>query len=188
MTPKELIDVPEEIKTDRLLLRAPRPGLGDAIYESVTASLNELKPWMDWAHEPLSPQGAEIRARRALARFLTRDGFRYDIFLSETGAYIGATGLHRIDWQIRCFDIGYWIDSRHTERGYATEAAKAMADLAFNELGARRVQIRVDSLNLASAAIPPKIGFQLDAVLRNAMPTHDDASTGRDMLMFSLTR
>lgn len=183
----ELYEIPEEIETDRLTLCAPRPGAGAAVYESVAASLEELKPWMPWVHEPLSIEIAEAELRRAQARFVTREDLRYNIFLRDGQTYIGGTGLHRIDWTLRRFEIGYWIDSRHTGRGYATEAAKAMADLALNTLSARRVEIRVDALNAQSAAIPPKLGFKLDGRLKNALPAHDGSNEIRDMLLFSLT-
>jgi RimJ/RimL family protein N-acetyltransferase len=51
-------------------------------------------------------------------------------------------------------------------QGYATEAAAAMVDLAFNGLGAHRVYARIDARNLASVRLAKRLGLRREAHLR----------------------
>lgn len=161
-----LIDFPSEFETERLLIRMPKPGDGKAVYESKEASINELLPWMPWAHVEDREEDAEIRIREAYVKFLTREDLRLLVFHKDTGELIANSGLHRIDWDVRKFEIGYWIDSRHSGKGYMTEAVQAIADFAFTELHANRVEIRCDVKNVKSRAVAERIGFELEGILR----------------------
>jgi RimJ/RimL family protein N-acetyltransferase len=79
---------------------------------------------------------------------------------------LGGTGLHRIDWSLRRFEIGYWRKTGCGGRGVVTEATRAMARLAFDALGARRVELRMDDNNERSWKVAERAGFTLEALLR----------------------
>ena len=57
------------------------------------------------------------------------------------------------------FEIGYWVHRAYTRRGLATAATAALVEQAFGLPGVDRVEIVHDELNVASAAIPRKLGF-----------------------------
>jgi RimJ/RimL family protein N-acetyltransferase len=162
-----LREFPEEFTTERLLIRKPLPGDGKAVYEAIQASLNELKPWMPWAHMNQTEQDVEANIRDSIAKFITREDLRLHLLDKVTGEFIGSSGLHRINWAVPKFEIGYWIDTRHSGRGYITESTEAITNFAFNELQAKRVEIRCDSTNIRSRAIPEKLGFTLEGILKN---------------------
>ncbi|MCM3764274.1 GNAT family N-acetyltransferase [Neobacillus niacini] len=162
-----LKEFPEEIATERLIIRKPMPGDGKAVYQAMQASMAELKPWMPWADREQTVDDVEANMREAHAKFLTREDLRLHIFNKETGEFIGSSGLHRINWDIPKFEIGYWIDTRHQRKGYITEATEAITNFAFTELNAKRVEIRCDSKNNRSKAVPERLGFQLEGILKN---------------------
>ncbi len=58
-------------------------------------------------------------------------------------------------------EIGYWLDRQATGQGYATEAARALFDLARRVPGIAQVEIHCDPRNLPSAAVPRRLGFRL---------------------------
>ena len=89
------------------------------------------------------------------------------LFLKGTGTLVGSSGLHRIDWEVPKFEIGYWCRTGFTGRGYVTEAVRGISAFAFDVLGARRVEIRCDSRNLPSARGAERAGFRLEGELRN---------------------
>lgn len=162
-----LLDFPTEFTTDRLLIRMPMPGDGKQMYEAINASITDLKPWLPFAHMNQTEEDVEVNIREAHLKFLKREDLRLLVFLKETGKLIASSGLHRIDWEIPKFEIGYWLDSRYTGKGYMTEAVQGITDFAANELKARRIEIRCDTRNVKSAAIPERLGFTLEGVLRN---------------------
>ena len=166
-----LIDVPERIETERLVLRVPRAGDGATVNAAVAASIAELGPWLPWAGTLPSVEESEVHCRRQLGKFILREDFVLLMFERDAGgggegALVGGTGLHRIDWALRRFEIGYWRRSGCEGRGYVTEAVRAVARMAFDSLAARRVEIRMDDRNERSWKVAERAGFTLEALLR----------------------
>ena len=165
-----LIDVPERLETPRLLLLMPRAGMGPALNRTVLEAQESLKPWMPWAHETPSVEQSEAIVRRMQAQFLKREHLAFYVHErgpdGSVGALIGGAGLHTLDWKIRRFEIGYWLSPSRGGRGLASEAAIALTRLGFERLRARRMEIRVDSRNIASRKVAERLGFALEGVLR----------------------
>lgn len=182
-----LIDFPSEFYSERLLIRMPMPGDGRVVYEAIEASLKELKPFMPFAHIEQTADDIEENIREAHAKFLTREDLRLLLFSRKTGEFIGSTGLHRINWDIPKFEIGYWIDTRHSGRGYITEAVERITQFAFDELNSKRVEIRCDSNNSRSRAIPERLGFTLEGILKNEGVSADGKEI-RDTCVFAKTQ
>ncbi len=181
-----LRDFSEEFTTERLLIRKPLPGDGKAVYDAMMASLNELKPWMPWAHMNQTEEDVETNIRESYVKFLSREDLRLLVFNKETGEFIASSGLHRIDWSVPKFEIGYWIDTRYAGRGYISEATEAITNFAFKELKANRVEIRCDSKNIKSRAIPERLGFTLEGILKNNSIAVDGEEL-RDTCIFAKT-
>ena len=162
-----LLDFPEQFETERLLIRAPKSGDGKVVNEAIIASIKELKPWMPFARNLPSEEDTEINIRQAYIKFLSRDDLRFHVFLKETGEFVVSSGLHRIDWNVKKFEIGYWADSRHTQKGYVTETVVALTDFAFKHLKANRIEIRCDAKNSKSRAVAERLDFSLEGILVN---------------------
>lgn len=162
-----LLDFPEEFTTDRLLIRAPKPGDGEVVWEAINASRGDLKPWLHFASKEATKEEVEANIRESSIQFLAREDLRLLVFRKDTGQFVASSGLHRINWNIPKFEIGYWIDSRMSGKGYMTEAVEGITDFAFSILKAKRVEIRCNSKNKNSIKIPEKLGFTLEGILRN---------------------
>ena len=178
-----LIDVPDRVETERLVLRVPRAGDGRILNDAIRASHDELLPWLPWAGTLPSVDESEAHCRRQQARFILREDFLLLVFLrgadGAEGELVGGTGLHRIDWSLRKFEIGDWRKTGCGQRGLLTEAVQALARLAFDTLGARRVEIRMDDQNVRSWKLAERAGFTLEALLRfdSATPAGEPRST-----------
>jgi RimJ/RimL family protein N-acetyltransferase len=165
-----LMDIPERLDGERTLLLAPRAGLGAEMAVVITQSLSHLRPWMPWAQEAPSAESSELVMRRMQADFITRRDLCFQIYARRAdgspGRLLGGTGLHRIDWIVRRFEIGYWIRPEAAGQGHVSEAVRLLTGLAFGCLDARRVEIRMDARNLKSRAVAERCGFELEGVLR----------------------
>lgn len=168
-----LLDFPTEFYTERLFIRMPLPGDGKVVAQAINESIEELKPWMPFAQENQNEETVEINIRKSYAEFLQREDLRFHIFLKDTGEFIGSSGLHRINWSIPKFEIGYWINSRFSKKGYMKEAVEGIVKFSLEELRAKRLEIRCDPKNLRSRAIPEKLGFKLEGILENDKLTAD---------------
>ncbi len=157
---------PERIDTKRLVLRPPRPSDAKAVCDAVQASYAELHEWMAWAKEPYGMADAAGFCAASEQRF--RDGEELPMLLLRkwTRRIVGAAGLIDIEPNVPSCEIGYWLRTDRTGRGYAAEAARALARYAFDSLGAKRVQIRMDDRNERSWRVAERLGFHWEATLR----------------------
>ena len=62
-------------------------------------------------------------------------------------------------------EIGWIMAPEGRGKGYATEAARALLDLGFGQLGFHRIDAKLDSLNTGSARICERLGMRLEATL-----------------------
>lgn len=184
--PPILLDIPEAFESERLLLRACRVGDGAMVNEAIRESLAELRPWMPWAQQAPTVDESEANVRAARARFLDRSDLRLQLLDRATGAFVGGSGLHRIDWPARRFEIGYWLRTSRVGEGLAGEAVDAITRLARDLLGANRVEIHCDARNVRSRHVAERAGFALEGVLRRHRLNVDGAPA--DMAVYAKVR
>ena len=179
-----LIDVPEQLDGPRVRVRPYRPDDAQALWEAVDESRDHLLPWMPWPNKYTSPADAHVTIAHMHADWLRREGLSNGIFDLANGALLGGSGLHRINWQIRTFEIGYWLRRSAEGHGYMAEAVQLLTRMAFDTLAANRVEIRMDAGNARSEQIPKRLGFVLEGTLRNNTP--DGEGQPRDTHVYAL--
>jgi len=157
------IELPEQIESERLIMRWPRPGTGPAINEAIRESVDDLKPWMPWAQVLPSIEDSEERVRLGQANVLMRSDFTLHLFHKTTSVLVGCAGLHPKDWAVPKFEIGYWCRTSCQGQGFITEAVRALGDFAVATLAARRIEIRCDQRNLRSSRVAVRAGYHLEA-------------------------
>ncbi len=171
------------LETERLLVRPLTMDDLDAIYQVL-----DVEIWNPPAHEGDAARLREERRRWLLWTTLSYEQLanlhqppygERAVVLKETGELIGAVGyapcldvfgqipsLRPPEGESRLFwpEVGlFWaISPRHQGHGYATEAARAMVDYAFNELKLRRIVATTEYDNLASQGVMRKLGMRLD--------------------------
>ena len=158
--------IPYRILTSRLLLRCWEPADAPQLADVVGRNLEHLRPWMAWAGEENAQVDYQYeRLRQARARFDLGQDFVYGVFSRDGRFILGSSGLHTRAGE-GALEIGYWIDKDHIGLGLASEASAALTKVAFEIFKVNRVEIHCDPANLASAAIPRKLGYTLEATLR----------------------
>lgn len=180
-----MTDPPYRIETERLVLRCWDPAEAPKLAAAVEASLDQLRLWMPWAHaypQPLADTVALLRAFRG--RFDLGKDFPYGIFSPDVEV-LGGTGLHPRAGE-GSLEIGYWVRSDETGQGLGTEAAAALTRIAFELCGVERVDIRCDPANVASRAIPRKLGYTEEGTLRRRLHGPAGDPRRRDAVMYSM--
>ena len=169
MAPRDpiLIDLPEVILGEKVLLRPWKPGDGAELFATVEECRDYLREYMPWADNHTSTNDSEAYARRTYTKWILREDLAVAMFSVETGELLGASGLHRINWNVPSFEIGYWLAEKHQGHGYVTEAVWLLLQLAFNTLEAQRVVLQCNPKNLKSEAVARRIGFRYEGLQQN---------------------
>ncbi len=184
-----LEDVAERIETERLILRVARGDDAAALNAAVCESLDDLRDCMPWAQTAPSLAQSNADCRRIQAKFLLREDLAMFMFARHAdgseGDFVGGTGLHRISWIVRRFELGYWCRTSAQGKGYVTEAAQALTRFAFDQLRARRVEVRMDDSNERSWKVAQRAGFVFEGVLRSN--SLNPLGVARDTRVYALT-
>ncbi|MCY3620344.1 MAG: GNAT family N-acetyltransferase [Gammaproteobacteria bacterium] len=184
-----MVRFPDKVETQRLLLRLPVARDARRFCKAVNESLPELRQWMPWAVEPYDIQKARSFCEVATKNAEDGDDYSVLIVTKSRRRIVGCCSIKARDWAVPRFEIGYWLRTGAVGNGYATEAARALTELAFRSLAAERVEIRVDDRNARSYAIPERLGFELEATLRaHERATNGELSNTRIYTMWSLSR
>ena len=162
-----LIDLPMPILTPRLCIKPREIGEGPIINRAICTSLEHLKPWMPFAQKAPTMDESEEHCRRSLAKFILREDITLSIYSRDRKTFIGSTGLHRANWDVPSFHIGYWVLPEFEGQGLITEAANALMRYAFQVMRAHRVEIRCDSENARSLSVMKRLGFVQEGILKN---------------------
>lgn len=137
-----------------------------AVWEAVNESREHLAAWLPWVSTMRSLDDERATIVEMRARWMRREGLTVGIFDRASGRYLGGSGLHRINWDLRIFEIGYFVRTSAEGRGYIAETVQLLTRFAFDSLQANRVEIYVDPRNVRSARVPERLGFILEGTLR----------------------
>lgn len=150
---------------DHRYLRLLEESDADELYALVDANREFLAQWMPWAAGQTLENTREF-IRTSRRQFADNQGFQLAIV--EDARIVGAVGLHRIDWRSCSTSIGYWIAEASQRRGTVTQAVRALTNHAFITCQLNRVEIQAGVENWRSRAIPERLGFTEEGVLRQA--------------------
>ena len=177
-------EVPKELLGRRVLLRPYEATDGPALMEAVDESRAIVET--QWPVVQTTVEESIDYCARAKSRWIDRDDLPYAMFERATGRFLGGTGLVRNDWIARRFEIGYWMRTGDTGKGYVLEAVAVLTRCAFDVLGANRVEIRCDAENERSRRVAEYSGFTLEGTLRRFRSRKD--GTIADEAIFGVVR
>jgi RimJ/RimL family protein N-acetyltransferase len=181
--PWEGVSPPYRIETERLVLRCWEPSDAEALDEAVAESIDELRPWMQWAAEPMVEPTVEV-LRRFRGAFDLGHEFILGLF-SHDGAVLGGSGLHpRFDGGV--LEIGYWVRTSRTREGLATAAAAALTRVGVERCEVGRMDIQVEPGNEPSLGVARKLGYAELGVMQRQLPPLRRGNARRDAVLFSL--
>ncbi|KAG5953595.1 hypothetical protein E4U53_004550 [Claviceps sorghi] len=147
---------PEHLKEGDLYLRRWQASDAPALEAAASSSLAELTPWMPWAAQGYTATEAQHFLDQTRKSWEAGSAYDYAVIVDDQPS--GSFGLMRPPGEPGDFEIGYWLATRATGRGWATRATAMLIGVA-RELGASHVRIRHAELNARSAKIPSRLGF-----------------------------
>jgi RimJ/RimL family protein N-acetyltransferase len=161
-------------------LRRPADADAAALCSAVLASLPELTPFMPWATSAFDDAAALdwIRGERE------PDEVQY-LIVGDDGEVAGGCGLNLFNQVNRFANLGYWLRSDRTGRGWATRATVLLARHGLTRLGLERVEIMMAIENEASRRVAERAGATFEGTLRHRFLLH---GMYHDAYLYSLVR
>jgi RimJ/RimL family protein N-acetyltransferase len=170
-----MTSAPHTIRTERLLLRTICADDAPALLPVLEANQDHLSRWIPehvWRPVPLPELAARLDG--FAAAFAADREWRYAMLSPDGATQIGEVDLFSRDALGRVSypasdraEIGYWLRADMSGNGLATEAARAMLEVARSLPRFAHVMIRCDELNAPSCAVPGRLGFALTATERD---------------------
>jgi RimJ/RimL family protein N-acetyltransferase len=153
------------VETARLLLRPVVAGDLDALH--AIQSREDVTRWLYYG--PRTREETEER----LAELSAADGIRADgdhlvlaIQPRDMEELVGTVVLMYRSAEHRQGEIGFVLHPRHHGRGYASEAAREMLRMGFEQLRLHRIVGRCEARNTASARLLERLGMRREAHFR----------------------
>lgn len=152
------------IETERLLLRPFVAEDFDAVF--AMQSRPDVALYLLWDARGESEVRAALEKKIAGTSIRAEDDALFlAAVLRSTGELVGDVVLHWISGEHSTAEIGFIVHPDHQGHGYATEAARPLLKLAFEDLQAHRVIARAEPRNVASARVLQKLGMRQEAHL-----------------------
>jgi RimJ/RimL family protein N-acetyltransferase len=178
---------PYRIETARLVIRCYDPEDAPLLKAAVDSSIEHLLPWMPWARfEPQSVEEKVQLLRSFRGQFDLDQNYIYGIFSADETEQLGGSGLHPRANE-GSLEIGYWVAVGAIGQGIATEVTAVLTRAGFELAGLDRVDIQVEPENDRSLAIPRKLGFTQEGILRRRLEA-SETEPRRDSAVFTMLR
>jgi ribosomal-protein-serine acetyltransferase len=155
---------------DDLELRLLQARHAQALFELVHSSRDDLRTWLGWVDGVRSVADIQTFIRAAMQDFA--DSRRVVTGIWYQGSLVGVIELHALPGNT-AGEIGYWLAPAARGQGLMTRVTRALVDHGFRELRLHRIQIRCATGNRASRAVPERLGFALEGVVREAEWVND---------------
>ena len=129
-----------------------------------------LRDWMQWYEVVKSIKDSINNIEGNIEEWEMKTDYHLGIFYQDQ--MVGMISLHGINYLANKASIGYWLDKDYEGKGIITNSVKVLMEYGFDELGLNRIEIGAGVTNERSRAIPEKLGFTLEGILRENMLLH----------------
>ena len=152
-------------------LRILEPGDAGDLFLLVGRNRERLGQYLPWVHTTRAVPDVAAFLASAAAQHAAGLGFHAAITVS--GRVAGCAGMHPIDQTHRNVALGYWIDQDFQGKGLVTRATAELVRICFQDYCLHRLEIRCAVDNHRSCAVPRRLGFRQEGMLRGAQLVQD---------------
>jgi len=143
----------------------PEEHHAEELFNIVNNDRCTLSRWMPWTETTNS-----IEDEKRFLNYSRIQYAKYELFMTTilvNGIPGGMVDLHNINKTNRTAEFGYWLSSEHQGHGIMSKSVKQMLNYAFDDLKLHKVILQTDSENTKSIEIANRLGFSLEAILKD---------------------
>ncbi|WP_310487855.1 GNAT family protein [Chamaesiphon sp. VAR_69_metabat_338] len=151
---------------DRYQLRLLQLNDAPELFALTDANRSYLRQWLPWLDVVTRVEDTQDFVTKTLVQFAEHEGLVAAI--CESGKIVGTVGFNRIEQLNRIGYIGYWLAESARGKGIMTDSCRSLINYGFTTLKLDRVVIACATGNHRSRAIPLRLGFTHQGVVRDA--------------------
>ena len=159
-----------EINPD-LKLSLSIPQYGEELFQLTQKNRDFLKQWLPWLDDVKQASDTREFIELQLQRFQQGKALHITIFYQEKIA--GVLGYNQIDSVNSIGYIGYWLGQEYNGKGIMTKSVRELINLGQSYYSLNRIDIRCAIDNYRSRAIPERLGFSNEGVIRHAAKVYN---------------
>ena len=157
----------QEILTDgEITLERFRLEDGDLIYQAITESYDEIAKWLSWLTPDYDKKAADEFIGIQLNNWQSDLEYTFTI-KNQQGQLLGVIGLHIFDKLNDVANVGYWMNTKFSGKGYCTQALKLLVKNTLKPLDLIRIEVIAAAENIASQKVAQNAGAQFEGMLKN---------------------
>jgi ribosomal-protein-serine acetyltransferase len=141
------------------------------LFQLIEQNRGYLREWLPWVDKTRSADDIRHFIQRAHGQFAANQG--PTALIRVDGKVSGVIGCHPIDWANRHCSIGYWLTAGLQRKGVMTRCCSSLLDYLFDGCALHRVTIQCATGNHRSCAIPQRLGFTREGVMRESEWVND---------------
>lgn len=150
---------------EQLTIRMLKINEAKKILSLINFSRSYLSHWIAWIDDILTIDDAEDYIRYCFEAYANREQLDAGIFYYDR--LVGIVSFDEFDWDHQIGYISYLLNKSDQGKGIMTRAVTAMVEQAFAYFKLNKVEIRVATENERSQAIPERLNFKKEGVLRS---------------------
>ena len=169
---------------DKIKLSLSIPQYAEELFKLTDKNRNFLKQWLPWLDKIQQPSDTKQFLEHQLLRFGRSQALHVTIFYRNRIA--GVVGFNLIDRDNNIGHLGYWLGEEYNGKGIMTKSVREVIKVRFNYYSLQRIDVRCAVENSRSRAIPQRLNFQQEGIIRRAeklcVPQESGAYRYVDML------
>ena len=153
------------LKGKRIILMHLEPCMDNAelMYNVLMENKKHLLPWMQWLNNTKSVKDTHNFLIQSDKNWENDKAYEYAVVLNDV--IIGMCGAVVVDINNKKVELGYWLANDYRGNGYIMESVQLLEQELFKN-GFNKIIIHTDVLNKNSVNVAKKLGYELEAVLK----------------------
>ncbi|MDQ0268193.1 GNAT family N-acetyltransferase [Cytobacillus purgationiresistens] len=143
----------------------------EELFSFIDENRIHLRKWLSWVDKREKADDLDPVIRVWLQKYADNNGF--DAGVRVNGQLVGMIGLHQIDWKNRTTSVGYLLGEEAQGKGVITRALSSLNDYLFDQMDLNRVEIQCAASNHKSMAVPERLGFMKEGMVRQGQWLYD---------------
>ncbi|MBK0402294.1 GNAT family N-acetyltransferase [Adhaeribacter sp. BT258] len=136
------------------------------VFRLIEQNRTNLKTWLQWVDNIHTEADFEQFLQGVKQRIAAKMALPF--FIRHEGEIAGNIGLYHFDHLNKTAAIGYWLGEAFQGKGIITQACRELIRYGFTELALNRIELKCGIGNHKSQAIPERLGFTREGILRQA--------------------